>query len=243
MPDVALLRWENLPGRVGEVKARQEVQRITSGIGRRNLQPAAVGFGEGGHLGRRGILDDIDGYVPEVMQQHTPLPILVHEDVEVTGHMDRRAYGATKVGPWGAGPATMSPGWNQAVLLEPEGVEPFWFLVGHLVPSINRKANGKVAQASREARRALHRLEVEQIADMAAGVDRFVAVADWNCRPSDPAVAPMWAAGLTSAASSKPTHTAGGVIDWFAVKGVEVERVRRMSRGPSDHWPIELVIR
>jgi hypothetical protein len=235
MPDVAL-RFQNLPSRVHRDRALAQVQRMAKGA-------AAVGFSEAVHLSSRGILKQIRTHRADLLPEHDALPALIANNVAITGRRHECAFPATPVGAWGAGPSTLKPGWDVFLRLDPEGVDPIWWGFGHFPPSLNGPVSNDRERHSRDERRRIHRLEVEQVAEMAARCDRFVFQADWNCRKSYEGLEPLWDAGLTAHVPLLPTHGATGRIDWTVTKGVDVLGHRMLRKGGSDHNGIEVRVR
>ena len=234
MSDVAL-RFQNLPSRVGQDRALAQARRMAKGA-------AAVGFSEAVHLSGGDILRQIHTHRPDVIPEHPQLPALIADEVEVIGRRHECAFPDTRVGKWGAGPTVLAPGWDVFLHLAPPGVDPIWWGFGHLPPSINGEVSNDREREGMEERRRIHRLEVEQIADVAARCDRFVFQADWNCRKSYKGLEPLWDAGLRPHVTLLPTH-GRTVIDWTVTKGVEVLNVRRLGKGGSDHNGIEVRVR
>lgn len=174
----------------------------------------------------------------------------MHTTADVLAKTAAQAFPDTKVGGWGAGPATMLAGWNSLWLLGDEHRdEPdveLWVGAAHLAPSMRRglPAEGhpsyRAAKANRDKRIDLGRLEIANIIELSEDLDRVAWGADWNLGPRDPFVRPLLAAGF-SIVDVGPTCD-GRAIDWWAVRGVTVLRKRRTPRGISDHYGTEVVV-
>jgi len=217
------LRFQNIPARVGQTKARRAVRSLLEG------DPLAVAFSEGVHL-ENDFPVVTDYQVLETTDRATP--VIVRPDVEVTGLREQLAYPPTWVGKWGAGPDVMAAAVPHLHRLEAEGEEPVWFGPSHLVPSVMRRAVTKRQKANQARRRVLHELEVRELIATARGLSRVVLVADWNAGDRYPSIQLLKAAGFTIVRDAN--------IDYWAVKGVQVLSSRALPHNGSDHPGVEL---
>lgn len=199
----------------------------------------AVGFAEGGHLLPE--LSRIPGFRPVAIPELPSEPLIYSDVWNLTGRTQVAAYPPTHVGPWGAGPGTMTAGWDNAVRLELQGFA-FWLIVCHLVPSVDRKATTHADKAARAERRRLYRAEIAQLAGMAPPDEPAVIVGDMNVAPGSRFLRPLLDAGFTDIQPGV-THKPGGRLDHAFVRGLDVISSRVIpGRWASDHEPIELVV-
>jgi hypothetical protein len=216
----ALFTFQNAPARMGPAN-REKVVKAHAG-----RRPWVTGYAEGHHL--MGEMARFTSYV-EAGFTEWGTPCFYRPDLMVLGRREEEAYPNTKVGSWGAGPPVMAQAYPHLLkVVDPEDdIEPIWYENAHLVPSIDRKAEGEAALRNRRLRRRLHKMETEKIVDNAAGLDRVVVAADWNDDPNDEAADRLRAAGFTIISDSR--------IDWWALRGVEVVRHGLMPKNGSDH--------
>ena len=233
-----VIRSYNCPARLPDGRTAKEVARVTRGAHVNAWQESTHLIGD---LEARGLC--INDWSEPASLRSLPISTAAR-GVEVTGQAALCAYPDTKVGAWGAGPSTLRAGWDHAVRVKVKDLE-FWVINVHLAPSVTREVNTKAERAARERRRELHLLEVQQIKEMLDGMDRAIAIGDWNCRPGYEGLFPLRRDRKLRIVSPGPTH-GDNPIDWAVVKGLEVVSSRVMPRGygeKGDHRPIEVVVR
>jgi hypothetical protein len=233
----ATLIFQNYPHRTTE----EQKQNVVESLERphNGQQPVAIAHAEGLHLAKT--IAQHSTYQP-LFVPDPATPVRIRRDVELLGERNERAYDRTPVGSWGAGPSTMAAAWPHLHLLGGLDIEELWFGPAHLVPSINRIALTKNAKANREERRRLHRLEITSMIDNAAGLKRVAIPADWNCRPSHAHIDMLRKANFVIV-SVGATHGSVSVIDYWALRGLQVVSARRLLRRGSDHSGIEAEVR
>lgn len=226
---MTLLVTQNLPGRVPKTKRKSHLKAITKGLG----ADVAV-LQEGAWMTET----DVPVGYQWLHGADTALNILVASKHVVTGTMDQCAFSATEVGQWGAGPATLKPGWDFGVRIDLNGnkEDRVWVFDAHLVPSAGRKKPTDPEERKNwELRNELHLLEAEQLADMTVSMvargERVAIGGDFNAATRNTHFKSLVETGFRGV--SRATHGPHQIDHWWLANA----RAKKVSKqeAPGDH--------
>lgn len=211
---IADYAFVNAPGLRSMASARREYDRMDEAQRRRGhpfrFQSACEGKRWGHMLG--------PGDEPvRVLGADSAVETPIWTNREVLAVHAERAYPATPVGSWGAGPAVMGAAWDVGVEFTLGGLRAMHGAF-HAVPSTRRAGNTEEARVGRRKRQQLLRSEFHNLVVMSRPFERVTWAGDSNLRPGDSLFDTLWEAGF-EVIHPGTTHATSGAIDVLIVRG------------------------